>query len=332
VVTIQWIGHGWTTLGLDPAAAATTDVSYEREPGGSWRIVDADIHLNAEDFTWTTSELTLGDRDLQTVLTHEVGHVLGLLHPCEATGKDGAPPCDETHEPLTMYPEYAGLDQRTLEDDDRAGACFLYEPPACATQGCPADMTCTVEGCAVSCDGVVCAVGDRCGPVGCTDEPCPPGSCERGCDDTCDDPGGADGDPCGSDIDCHSGHCPASGACAPLCSDELQCPEGYLCLQSTNPPECAPVEGVLGDVCASGAGCQSGLCLAEDGYPSVCTRRCGEGFLDCPSTYACAVVDGLDVCVPPRDTGGCSIGAPRGAPAAIVLSICLLIFIRRGRP
>ena len=88
---------------------------------------DADITVNEQWFTWATDG-DLQSYDVQSVLTHELGHVLGLGHS----------PVVES----TMYFGYSkGLTLgRTLHDDDRLGVCFIYPASsfACSSDaGCP---------------------------------------------------------------------------------------------------------------------------------------------------------------------------------------------------
>jgi MYXO-CTERM domain-containing protein len=131
-------------------------------------ILDADIELNAVDFALAmcdgepagcTSNGT-GDRyDLASVLTHEIGHLLGLSHACwsgdEPRGLDGAgqplPPClpAETLPPelgeATMYPTIVpeATSAASVESDDIAGFCHLYpvaaDPGRCAPIEPPGD-------------------------------------------------------------------------------------------------------------------------------------------------------------------------------------------------
>jgi len=67
----------------DSFALAITDLLYNYEvdpsvPRDQWRLLSADIVLDP-DFPWTTSDSPpWGVFDLQTVLTHELGYVLGL--------------------------------------------------------------------------------------------------------------------------------------------------------------------------------------------------------------------------------------------------------------
>jgi hypothetical protein len=68
-------------------------------------IVEADITFNNNQ-TWTTNGANF---DTQAVTTHELGHTLGIAH----TNVTSLPR-------PTMYVGYFGVDQRSLEADDRA--------------------------------------------------------------------------------------------------------------------------------------------------------------------------------------------------------------------
>jgi hypothetical protein len=101
---------------------AMTIVSYDPATG---KIVDADIEINSADFELTTDGLGLGV-DLQTVLTHEAGHFLGLSH---------AAPGDLD---ATMHAHWngRGIELRTLSADDAAGICELFPPQKRAPRAC----------------------------------------------------------------------------------------------------------------------------------------------------------------------------------------------------
>lgn len=331
-VTIQWVNDGWTARGFDADAAATTELLYVQDAAGRWRIADASVFLNAESFIWSAEEEPpVGDvRDLQAVLVHELGgHVTGLAHCCEVDGADGAPICGPEHDGHAMHPLY-DVGQRSLAQDDIDGACFLYAPPECQAAGCPGGMACTFDGCGSFCDGVVCLPGDRCGPDGCTAEPCAAGSCERGCAATCPTADGADGDPCAGDLECASGACLAVGVCGRLCAADGSCPEGTSCDESGR-RECVPEPGGFGDACSGPADCASALCLAVDELPPTCTVACGDGEPECPEGHLCASVEGTAVCAPPppSDTGcavggRCSTGGRRWLATALLGWLCLL--------
>lgn len=72
----------------DPRVSAMTTAHPGDEIGnqGELAISEVDIELNAKDFRWSVAarpERPSGTMDLQTVLTHEIGHALGLAHVCQ---------------------------------------------------------------------------------------------------------------------------------------------------------------------------------------------------------------------------------------------------------
>ncbi len=175
--TIQWISSGWRERGYDPSAAGITDTQYEKNDKGEWAIVEADVYLNAENHAWILRGAADGYRDAESVLVHEAGHMLGLLHPCEPGGAYGAPDCSMHPEAadVTMYPIY-NPDQATLSADDVAGVCFLYPGSDCEITGCPAGTVCMAEGCLVQCGNAICAPDEQCMEDTCR-RPMPPGEC-----------------------------------------------------------------------------------------------------------------------------------------------------------
>jgi hypothetical protein len=97
---------------LDERIPAITTLIYDPATG---EISDVDIDVNGRDFTWSaTRENTGSAMDVQSVLAHEIGHLLGLAHSPDPEA--------------TMYASIvAGETQKsTLESDDIAGVCFLY--------------------------------------------------------------------------------------------------------------------------------------------------------------------------------------------------------------
>jgi MYXO-CTERM domain-containing protein len=138
----------------DPSALALTTVFQLRDSG---QILDADLEVNATDFTWGdfvgSPELFAYDtQDFQGAITHEFGHVIGLDHTCFSPGEtfgDGTlkprpvdnkgnpvPDCSEgsllppTITDATMYVSVdsprAEVDLRSLSPDDVQGACDIY--------------------------------------------------------------------------------------------------------------------------------------------------------------------------------------------------------------
>jgi hypothetical protein len=129
------------------------------------RIIDTDIEVNAsrKDITWATLDPGVSHPgnngipfyDLQTVLTHEFGHFIGLAHTCVAAGTAGSdsqadmpddpvddqgvpvPPCTDAttsakpaaFASVMWYTVTAGsADKRSLTSDDVHAVCDLYPP------------------------------------------------------------------------------------------------------------------------------------------------------------------------------------------------------------
>lgn len=142
----------------DQAAGITTAI-YIDDPDSDrdGAIVDADIELNGVNFAVSVngqSSSTEGCKaDLQNTLTHELGHLLGLEHPCLAgndpprTDDQGAPvpSCGVALDPkiteATMYNfQGCGEDKKSsLSPDDVAAVCSVYpaaqDPGSCERVG-----------------------------------------------------------------------------------------------------------------------------------------------------------------------------------------------------
>lgn len=298
VNSVAFVSSGWAAFG-PPSAAATTDVRYLTSSDGV-RLVEADIYLNAEHFRWSFGDRGVEGRDVQAVVSHEIGHVLGLEHPCEQMGAFGVRHCDASDQASALYPDYLGESQRALGDDDVAGLCFLY--PA-------------AEGyCATSAD---CGAGLSCSAGRCTSRgACPSGECTEGAEA---------GDLCATRRDCHHEHvCSDEGTCAPSCA-RAACPAGWHCEADLCVPDAAPYAGP----CRFGRDCASGLCLTVDGV-GRCSRPCRTG---CPAPDLCAEVEGRGLCVPPAPSGGCAAapGPARRTPIAIFVGIAFLVVRLRPR-
>ena len=131
-------------------------------------IVDADIELNAVNFAITHNSQTLGSgpaADLANILTHEVGHLMGLHHTCfDPTGSDPRyndengvpiPICNEDTnsakvKDATMYNfnEPGETKKSSPEPDDIAGVCAAYpignDPNSCEVPDASSGGCCSV--------------------------------------------------------------------------------------------------------------------------------------------------------------------------------------------
>jgi len=318
--TVTWI-EDWTFRGLSPDVAATTDITFSRSSdGGEWRIADADILLNGRHYEWTTGAESPDARDIRAVITHEVGHLVGLLHPCGDA--DGGPACTDEDMAATMFPLYLGVSQRALGEDDVAGLCSLYPAESCETAGCPAGQACMDHRCVQDCADGACVT------IPCSsDEDCVAGEiCNRG---ACYGPSGRAGDPCADGGDCSSAECHAEGYCTTACGADGACSEGYACSSSSG--VCASEGGVLGDACDVGEDCASGMCLVGSGAPGGCTRTC-DRTMPCPPGFECTEVSGSDVCaIAESGGGGCAIASRASAEVQWLWVLCLLVMVIRRR-
>lgn len=143
VVLIQ--DNRWTYHSGDNTLAKTT-VTFDTDTG---EILDADIELNH-----AYNEFTVGEElviyDLQSILTHEIGHFIGLDHTPDYSATMNA-----AYEPST-------IDLRTLEPDDEDAVCAAY-PPSRAAQCIAAPK----GGLSYECEGTVAA------ETGCAVAPAP---------------------------------------------------------------------------------------------------------------------------------------------------------------
>lgn len=132
IVFIETAAH-WSQRGHGTKEIAVTIVANNPKTG---EIVDADIEVNDAGFDLTVSDASLpGQVDLQSTLTHEVGHFYGLDH---SPGRE-----------TVMFPDFDPANpraKRSLSQDDIDGICALYAipfPPAeddCAGGGATAPL------------------------------------------------------------------------------------------------------------------------------------------------------------------------------------------------
>jgi hypothetical protein len=120
--TIIFHDDAWPYPELSDAVALTT-THFDEATG---YILDSDIEIDSTLPLSTSDEVPQGSYDLQSILTHEAGHFLGLAH----SYQPGA----------VMQPSYrpGNADERTLGEDDIAGICAIYPPDRAAL---PCDPT-----------------------------------------------------------------------------------------------------------------------------------------------------------------------------------------------
>lgn len=264
VNTIQWIARGWDRFG-GPQEAAVTDVAYTvTEDGGT--LMEFDIYLNAQHFGWVSGLPTGDAKSIQTVVAHEAGHALGILHPCEGGALD-VPACEGEHRDALMHPEYSEF-VTALGEDDRAAVCHLYpgdethrpdddltpncEESVCRSGDVPLGDPCESH---TDCYGGLCDEGGYC-QAECRDSAnCAYGACKS---DRCVDmkPFGAE---CEYPSECLGRLClqgdQGTSVCSRSCGAELECPFGWECAEIAGQDVCTPEQEILN---SKGCGCWVG--------------------------------------------------------------------------
>ncbi len=226
-----------------PEVLALTFSFTDQGSNGLSHSVDADIVMNGVDWVFTAEEAEVGQGvpakvDIETVVLHEVGHLLGLGHSTDAAA--------------SMFDSNNKLVGRAPALDDIRGVCALYpngEPvPQSGTQtGFPLGAVCENH---VDCQARLCVDDEAIGRAYCTANCEPPGQdvCPAGfrCGHTaqgtlCLAPHAADElcDRCSMPAHCTSGLCYLSAGknggrrfCTQSCnvlSDPSDCPPGFSC-------------------------------------------------------------------------------------------------------
>jgi hypothetical protein len=138
-----------------PQAAGITTAVYVDDPNSSrdGAIIDADIEINGVDFAISANHVSLSKQgclaELQNTLTHELGHLHGLEHPCRAPGDperidnlgNAVPQCGSTSDPRILnstmynYQECGEVKKEQLSADDIQSICDIYpkkdDPKTC---------------------------------------------------------------------------------------------------------------------------------------------------------------------------------------------------------
>ncbi len=289
----------WRENGDAALSGAVATTIRRRNTGASpdtW--TDTDILMNGNNgdgFRWSTQGHPLRF-DVGHVVTHELGHLLGLQH--------------AAHPEATMY--YGGTRGhtygRTLHADDIAGLCYLYPAGGftCGDDGdCPlldgfygggdVRMRCNGGSCTQGAAGygADCFAPGHCSSGACVDDPrnnsnADPGWCSVSCTlggtdcpggDLCTDAAGSPlcalgRDDCLFDSNCAvdaNDVCPLDldgrYRCRDLCLLDTQCDGGERCHGGTgaNPPGFCRLPGgsVLGASCDDGYDCASMSCAGS---------------------------------------------------------------------
>lgn len=290
---------------LDPwppeLGAAVTGSTVTTTEGATY--VRAEVLLNDVDLTFTDDPED-GASYVPGVLTHEIGHALGLGH--------------SPQREATMYWHYQGAAGETLDADDARGLRFLYGAPAwgeacdtcLVTDDCAPGAWCLAAEpgfayCGAPCDGG-CPAGFDCVGLQNGAQACWPRAGR--CSDRAFGTAGR-GDACWGANHCGGGlRCavlPGGAFCAPDCRDDFDCFVGERCLVGWGgvAKACVPVDGAaLGARCQADLDCAEGRCLGP-----AADRRCRRA---CADDAAC----GGGRCLPQASVLGWVDGCVERAP------------------
>jgi hypothetical protein len=328
--TVGWVTD-WQGDDSGGDTVGTTDITFGKRDDGTWEIIEADILLDAN-VEWTTNPNASGGSDVFSVVTHEVGHFLGLDHPCLLDENDAGSKCVDSDRASFLYPAYQIASEK-LSNDDVAGVCFLYpfDAKSCAipiSVGMPVkcDNYCSENECPfVQKSSGSSAINSNClFSHSCEDKCERTSDCKAGATcvaNFCVNKGAEDGDPCRDDTECVSGAC-VDSFCASSCK-----PEDAGCTE--------PTDGArgFGVTCSKGVDCVSRLCLEVNPGQDMCTRECNLNVNNCPLESACKKVGDFNVCVPDnpgRDGScGCRFAGSRHLGSYLLLVMAVGLIFRR---
>ncbi len=304
---VIWLGgaqwrHGSQTLGL------TTTIYYTN----TGQIIDADMEMN-NNITWKLGGTTSNQVDVESIVTHEAGHFLGLDHSAPTSAVMYA-----------FYNSFSGEIKRNLTTTDINDVCTVYPNTAGGGgQGdpCTQDSQCSTA--APACRGAQGATARICTRTCSQANPaCPTGySCQAAAPSgmACLPPIGAADlcKFCSNGQQCSTGQCVTTGTtnwCTRTCMTEFDCGAGYECVQGATSKVCSPVGGTCpapqctsAAQCAVGYACQNGMCTATGNVGDRCEvsvycKPCGACILEPNGTEAIC----RGCCGGGAGTGSCS--------------------------
>ena len=283
----------WDETGADGLGPGTLGVTLG-DTGGNHRA-QADIVFNGADSAWSTDGVT--GVDVGAIAAHEIGHFLGLDHPCDQ--QNGQEVNCNGPDRSVMTPAWGGELDRGPLPDDQDGVKALY-PAGNDGAGCDGPFR-QGERCACSgecVEGLVCASLD--------------GDDDTRCAATC----ASDASDCGSGFSC---------VLEPPVGDE---PASGTCIKT-------PLTRPAGSVCGSSTECETGTCaLLFEVTRSVCQAPCSS-TADC-SVGVCFegfCLGGVNVvaCEEPPPECGCTATARNSTTAEGVVAVGALAWLLRSR-
>lgn len=254
-VVLSWVENSWNPQW--GSVNQTIGITFS-SVFNNCSIATAPILFNGVGFRFTTNG---SGTDLQSIATHEIGHLLGLGH--------------SNLQSATMYAAYVGgTGARTLHQDDIDGVCSLYTT-SCS---CTSPSQCASN---EDCIGGQCRIP----PCG-SDADCDVGlSCNQGTGE-CEIP------PCGNDADCSAGFecqnsvcvsgCPV---CRRNCSSDADCGSGGQCIENGDGSTVCIVFCGQNAACPGNAECYQVQSQGETFF--VCGSPDPNSTSICPDNYVC---------------------------------------------
>lgn len=131
-LTIYRVTASWSHSGTPIAVTSTCPTSGSTTSNGLKIFNNAMIELNFQDYFVSGKPVP----DLQSIVLHELGHLAGLNHTCEANAKAGVPGCGTGGLPAeyraaSLYPTYSTSSgsfetRRSLNFNDQGRTNCLY--------------------------------------------------------------------------------------------------------------------------------------------------------------------------------------------------------------